>query len=509
MNTLGNHKAVTRASVFGFAIGSAILAYEPVQWLVSTWLDPSYQSSGLLYLAVIAGLLVWSLTSPVREQTMPVRHWALLLLVAAAVLRLISQLMAINIIGGVALALDVYALLTFFGLSHRERSVSPFWVSVLFLFTLPFERIAQRILGYPMQELSAFGACGLLSPWFDDLVCEGVRLQVGGQDVLVDLPCSGTASLMLCLAMVVTLNAVFRPSFSRAVCMILLTIALSVIGNAVRITLLAIGLAHQAKTGINVMEQPLHDVIGYLTIVASLAPVLWLFRSAPKISGDGMKLPAFPGRFRINIFRPVFAIAFLMAAFTIISMPRQAFDVSARLAEAEFPAVLNGAAMAAEPLLPVEQAYFEQFGGTAQKAFYGPLSLTVVRTSSPLRHLHAPDDCLRGLGYEVTFIGTRFHPVPTAIYRAEDPEGRQWKVAVTFTEAGGYSTSNVAEAIWFWLQNPGSHWQSIQRITPWDLHDETRDRFERATLAALDIQTTHELPNHTQLTVKGDDNDPA
>ena len=115
------------------------------------------------------------------------------------------------------------------------------------------------------------------------------------------------------------------------------------------------------------------------------------------------------------------------------------------------------------------------------------MAVTLVQTTSPLRHLHSPEDCLRGLGYDVTFLGTRFAPVPTAIYRAEDAEGRSWKVAVTFVASTGFSTSNIAEAIWYWLKRPDTSWQSVQRITPWVLDDTTRTQFELAAIAALDL----------------------
>ena len=115
------------------------------------------------------------------------------------------------------------------------------------------------------------------------------------------------------------------------------------------------------------------------------------------------------------------------------------------------------------------------------------MALTLVETSSPLRHLHAPDDCLRGLGYEVTFLGTRFEPVPTALYRARSETGGDWLVAVTFSSSSGEVTHNIAEAIWLWLKRPGTRWSSVQRITPWTLSETRLADFEAAAGAALDL----------------------
>lgn len=194
--------------VIGFGLASLILMAEPVCWLVTTWFDPSYQSSGAVYGIAVLGLVIWSLSSPIQHAVRRFHSYAVALLILAAVMRLASQVLAINVLGGIALAADIYAVLTLLNLPARKRAISPLWVSVLFLFTLPVERIVQRLLGYPMQEISAFGACKLLSIFHSDVVCEGIRIQLTGQDVLVDLPCSGTASLMLALAVVVCINAV-------------------------------------------------------------------------------------------------------------------------------------------------------------------------------------------------------------------------------------------------------------------------------------------------------------
>ena len=194
-------------------MASGVLAYEPLHWLVGTWLDPSYPTSGAVYLIALSGLLLWSLTSPVVETGSGEQHrrGAVGLLVVSALIRLAGQVLAVNVVGGVALGLDVFALAVLLRTGKRARPVSALWLAALFLFTLPVERIFQRIAGYPLQSLSADLSCGLLGLFFDDLACSGVRLQLAGQDVLVDLPCSGTAGLMLSLAFVTILHALYQP----------------------------------------------------------------------------------------------------------------------------------------------------------------------------------------------------------------------------------------------------------------------------------------------------------
>ena len=45
-----------------FGVAAVILAVDPVLWLVRTWSDPSYNSSGLIVFCVCVGLFLWSVT---------------------------------------------------------------------------------------------------------------------------------------------------------------------------------------------------------------------------------------------------------------------------------------------------------------------------------------------------------------------------------------------------------------------------------------------------------------
>ncbi|WP_208999764.1 exosortase T [Stappia sediminis] len=472
--------------MLGFALASAILAYAPLAWLMGSWLDPSYSSSGTLYLVPIAALLVWSLTSPLRQAPSRSRQRALLLLSASAFIRLTSQALAINVVGGFALALDVFALAALLRTDERARPVSPFWLAVLFVFTLPVERIVQRLIGYPLQEISARISCKLLGTFFDDMACEGVRLRLSGQDVLVDLPCSGTNGLMLAIALLTILNALYRPRLIIASIWVGIAFCLSIFGNSFRISLLAAGIAFEDRlNGISVMSEPLHDLIGYTTLALSMAPVLMFYKPSA-----AHRRPAEPAMIRLPAsvtLRNLIALTFLAFAFLIVKLPHRAMDVSKAISPPPLPFSLNGEFGQDEDLLPIERSYFAQYGGHAQKRRYGELALTLVHTSSPLRHLHSPEDCLRGLGYRVEFLGTRFSPLPTALYRATSEAGKAWRVAVTFTSSDGNTTHNIAQAIWLWMQKPHTTWTSIQRITPWNIEAHQQTAFESAVIAALDL----------------------
>ena len=92
----------------GLLIASALLALAPIQWLIQSWSDPSYQSDGALIFALMVGLMVWSYRSGKAETRTP--EALLLVFLLAAGVRLAGQLLAINILAALALAIDIFAI---------------------------------------------------------------------------------------------------------------------------------------------------------------------------------------------------------------------------------------------------------------------------------------------------------------------------------------------------------------------------------------------------------------
>ncbi|MEM7237346.1 MAG: exosortase T [Pseudomonadota bacterium] len=462
----------------GLLAASALLALAPVQWLIQSWSDPSYQSDGLFYFTVLMGVMLWSWNSGNPGQKRPLEAVLPFFLLAACV-RLAGQLVAINILAAFALAIDVYVIALWLGLDQRRRALSPFWLAVFFLFAMPLGPVLERALGFPLQMVSAELACGMLSPFFRDLVCEGVRLRIGDLDVLVDLPCSGATALLLLLGLWALLNAVYRPSPISALGGGVLILFVALLGNALRISLLAAGLVHEIDT----MAPLPHLAVGLFTLVASVLPVLIFYRPRAVAAPRGeSRPPRLPRAMHVPA-----AILIVLASIAIVQAPKTPIDRSQPVIDAPLPGQLLGFQAVHIPLTEIEAAYFSSFGGTATKAQYGPLGLNVVRTGSPLRHLHSPATCLLGLGFKVRFLGTRFDPVPSSVYEATAPDGQVWHVAVSFISANGYQTASVGEAVWSWLSGTSRRWKSVQRITPASLPPRDRAAFEQAALSALDL----------------------
>ncbi|NNF24641.1 MAG: exosortase T [Rhodobacteraceae bacterium] len=475
--------ASDRLTFILFAAGSAVLALHPLIWLARTWTAPAYASEGYVYAIAVLALAARSVLS--GPATAPGDQRLMFgLLILAAALRLLSQILAINLVGGFALAIDVYALGRLLALERRPSPVSPFWLAVLFLFSLPLETVLERLVGFPLQMVSASLACRMLGWIYPETICSGVRIEIGAQDVLVDLPCSGASGLLLLLALFVGITALRRPRFAVAVLWGAAVLGLAAAGNALRISLLAAGLVK----GLDVMAEPAHTAIGLATLALVALPLALIYKPDARPARLAVNPRPLPRLLRL----PSAALCFVLSLW-IIAQPAQPVDVSTPVAPRPLPASIGGQIGRQAPLSPLEIGYFRAYGGVATKVQYGPLGVNRVSTTSPLRHLHSPDACLRGLGFDVQFLGTRFDRVPSSVYRATAPDGRAFLVSVSYVSDTGDVTASVAEAIWHWLNGRGDTWSSVQRITPLTLDDAARSDMDAAVLVALDIPITQEL----------------
>lgn len=490
-------------------LAAMVLAVDPLLWLINTWRDPAYESNGLIVAALVAMLGLWSFSSPIGHGARPIPAHALPLLFASALLRLAGQVTAINVLGALTLIVDLYAIAVLARLDQRQRAISPGWLALAFAFSLPLERILQRTLGHGLQQISADGACLLLSGIYENVACSGVRIMLAGRDVLVDLPCSGARTLLLTALGFALAAAVVRPTWRMAFAGALLTLLCAIAANIVRITVLATGIAFpDTLGGINVMAQPWHDTIGYAAMLLGLAALpLWMRFAGPPgvepalgppdmshrsaahrlLSADALRRY---GSYERTVRRhaPVLGLAALALAVLIINLPRTAIDVARKDITISAPAWLLQHRAQDLPLAPTEASYFTAYGGAAVKAGYGASSLLLVRTTSPLRHLHAPDECLRGLGFTVSYAGLSFSPVETAHYHATAPDGSVYRIDVTFTSDKGHATGSIATAVWHWLRGEAQQWTTIQRISPMTQPLAEHRAFSAAALFSLGVE---------------------
>ena len=451
--------------------GALVLAYQPVIWLVGTWHSAGYDGVGWIAFVLVMALGIWSASSSVDAQTLNVGRTYGLLLVTALV-RLVAQVLDINVIGALLLAVDVYALASLGQLSNRQRGVSAFWLAALFCFSLPIEPIVQRLLGYGLQQLSANLACTLLLPFFDDLACSGVRLRISGQDVMVDLPCSGAQLLSSTLLVTTLVNSLVRPTWRWGAASVFVSLSTALIFNALRVALLAAGIAQESLLGFSIMAPLPHALLGVVMVVFTSAVIVAFSRCCTVAKPSR----ATASRLTMTLIRrpALFATLFLVFALSIGAIQPQPVDKSPSLPPPEMPRVAAGFLRTDAPLTALETTYFTRYGGSAARASYGPFGLLLVSTASPLRHLHDPTICLRAMGYNVQLKGVD-HVLGATVYRAVADQQRgsetsttnqNYIVNVTYRSASGRQALSIAEVIWQWVRNPRETWTMVQRIVP-------------------------------------------
>ena len=251
-----------------------------------------------------------------------------------------------------------------------------------------------------------------------------------------------------------------------------------------------------------VIAEPWHSTLGLITLGLSALPLLWWAQGRrsliprPSTASATGALQPFPP------VKPWIGLSFLLACAGIILLPSRPLDVARPQTAPALPERI--ALFAAQPgvLTAKEQAYFTRYGGGAARAAYGPYGLLVVSTSAPLRHLHSPEECLAGSGHTVRYLGQTGGVTPSAVYRSTDPQGQSWRITVSFVSERGEWTPHVAEAIWRWLQAPGTTWRMIQRIAPWQLPETAVEHFDAAVWRALDLSPSAVRGPLQPLTVK-------
>ncbi len=468
-----NRLALKRSTVSHALLlcAAVVIAAEPLIWLVNSWQG----HDGWIAALLVVALGVWSVTSPIPKREFstglslqtasrdPLSAFKLLLVTGA--LRVLAQIADINILGAVLLCVDVYAIARLMHMDVRQRALSPVWLAVLFAFCLPIEPVLQRVFGFLLQQVSAWLACGMLTPLFGafggDLACTGTRLTLDGVDVLVDLPCSGAELVSTCGLVLALINTVKRPNLVSSLVSVAVGLAVALVGNAVRIGLLALGIRFETVLGFSVMEPVPHNLIGLL--VVGLVTITLLF-FAQRYRRTSMVIRTSPKRTTCS---PMTAGSILCLAVGVGALQPQPVDASPQLAPLDAPLVVAGFSGAEQKLTAQEANYFATYGGVASRTSYGPFALLLVSTLSPLRHLHDPTVCITGNGYDVELVGTD-HTSGTTVYRVSNAEVAQDKytVHVSYVSAHGELATSVSEVVWRWLGTPGTRWTMVQRILP-------------------------------------------
>jgi exosortase/archaeosortase family protein len=474
------------------APGVLVLLVEPCRWLVTTWFDVSWDSPGEWIALACAGLVLRSVASGPAAEAPGSGRTALRALMATALVRLAGRLLAINIVGALALAIDVWAIGVALRLHVRPKPLDPRWLAALFALSLPMEQVLQRVAGFPLRQVASVLAGGLLGPLYPAMERRGTLLTHEGLALSVDLPCSGAQGLVLMGVLALAVAAVRRPGVRGLAALAVAALGGAILANTLRIVLLFAGLHRH----LDLMAEPAHSLVGLLALAMGALPLLAVaqrLEAGPSPAG-GSRPSRRPFAARPAL-RPIHVAALTALAVAVLAVPGRPLDVSAPVAAPALPTSLGAWTGQAMPLEGREQAYFARFGGGAARTVYRdglgePMVALVVRTTAPLRHLHGPDRCLLGAGHRVERLGVLAEGLPVVVWRSTGPGGDAWRVETLFVSDRGETAATVSEVVWLWAARPGATWSLVERVSPWAAcgRDPARcDAFADALHSALDL----------------------
>lgn len=261
------------------------------------------------------------------------------------------------------------------------------------LLALPVLASLQFFIGYPLRVLTAQASVWLLRAGGVDALRQGSSMEVAGQLVMVDAPCSGIQ-----MAWVAYFSAFLAAAWRRLPDRLLLRRlpvlgGLVLAGNIVRNLLLVL-----LETGPLAGTPWLHEGIGLLVFIAVCLLVL------RTVSRGGEVLaavsPAAGAPLRPAVQAGVLGGFLLLGLVSQLPASHSTRETTAPFVE--WPHSFAGQPLQPQALSPLEQRFAEDFPGVIARFSVGSQVLVLRHVRQPTRKLHPAADCYRGLGYRVS-----------------------------------------------------------------------------------------------------------
>jgi exosortase/archaeosortase family protein len=425
------------------------LALWPVwQWSARRMSDGSDDPFGVVALLALL-LMLW------RERRQlsaaPRLPWLLLnlLLCAATVLTpglppLLRAVVAVLTLfaGVLALRAPGQALLAWLGLG---------------LLALPIMSSLQFFIGYPLRVLTAEVSAWLLRAGGLEVLRQGSTLEVAGQLVMVDAPCSGIQMAWVAYFTAFATAAWLRMSDRQLLRRLPLLGVLILAGNILRNSLLIL-----QETGRLDWPGWMHEGTGLLVFVGVCALVLRYMANGAVFVVLASEMPG-----RRPALQPALQ-AVLLAAFAALALwPLLATPVAVEPRYGSF--VEWPAQYAGEPLRPlalsaVEQRFATQFPGAIARFSAGARAVTLRHVTRPTRKLHPAVDCYRGLGYRIQAMHLEQRSDGAGLQRCfvASGHGVDLRVCEYIEDAAGQRFSD--NSAWYWSALSGGSagpWRAV------------------------------------------------
>lgn len=422
------------------------LALWPVwHWSVQRMSDGSDDPFGIVALIALS-LMLW------RERRQlsaaPRLPWLLLtlLLCTATVLApglppLLRAVVAVLALfaGVLALRAPGQALLAWLGLG---------------LLALPIMSSLQFFIGYPLRVLTAEVSAWLLRAGGLEVLRQGSTLEVAGQLVMVDAPCSGIQMAWVAYFTAFATAAWLRISDRQLLRRLPLLGVLILAGNILRNSLLIL-----QETGRLDWPGWMHEGTGLLVFVGVCALVLRYVANGVAPAPLAAQLPG-----RRPPLNPTLQAALACAFAALALWPLLAKPVAVEPGHGNFvewPTLFAGQPLRPLALSAVEQRFAAQFPGAIARFSAGKQLITLRHVIRPTRKLHPAADCYRGLGYRIQAMHLEQRSDGAGLQRCfvASGHGVDLRVCEYIEDAAGQSFSD--NSAWYWSALSGGS------VGPW------------------------------------------
>jgi exosortase/archaeosortase family protein len=331
------------------------------------------------------------------------------------------------------------------------------------LLALPLLSSLQFYLGYPLRVLTAEASVWILRGGGLVASRQGSALEVGGQLVMVDAPCSGIQMAWVAYFTAFATAAWLRLPDRLLLRRIPLLGALVLVGNILRNSLLVL-----QETGRLGWPGWMHEGIGLLVFVAVCALVLrivgarvWqptpLPARAPVVAGAGL--------WQVSL-----VLVFLgLGGWPLLQGQAEPAQPQPLVRSHEWPQHFAGRELRPLALSPVELSFAAQFPGAIGRFSNGERIVSLRHVTRPTRKLHPAADCFRGLGYRIGAQALERRTDVSGLQRcfvAEGPGG-PLRVCEYIEDAAGISFSD--HSAWYWSALAGESrgpWLAVTTAQP-------------------------------------------
>lgn len=327
------------------------------------------------------------------------------------------------------------------------------------LLALPIMSSLQFFIGYPLRVLTAEISAWLLRGGGLEVLRQGSTLEVAGQLVMVDAPCSGIQMAWVAYFTAFATAAWLRLSDRQLLRRLPLLGVLVLTGNILRNSLLVL-----QETGRLDWPGWMHEGTGLLVFVGVCALVLRYvaagYVSTQVVADPVCRRPLKPlDPFMQRLLVLSFALLALwpMLAKPLASEPRHGHFV-------EWPQHYAGDPLRPLALSAVEQRFAEQFPGAIARFSAGARVVTLRYVVRPTRKLHPAADCYRGLGYRIEAMVLEQRTDTAGLQRCfvASGHGAKLRVCEYIEDANGQTFSD--NSAWYWSalagDSPGP-WRAV------------------------------------------------